>query len=107
MVFRVVQESLVNCRRHAQASTVQVILSYNPAESRQLRLTILDNGVGLAGHVLNPASKKAISALSWDGHLGVMGIRDRVMDLGGTVMWQSRHTKPAFNGTKLVVVLPI
>jgi signal transduction histidine kinase len=107
VIFRVVQESLTNSRRHAQASTVQVILSYNPPEDRQVRLTISDNGQGLPKEITNISTPHQSIKKHSGGHLGLIGILDRVVDIGGKATWFSRHTKPAFNGTKLVVVLPV
>ncbi|MEB3206980.1 MAG: ATP-binding protein [Vampirovibrionales bacterium] len=111
VIFRVVQESLTNCRRHAKASSVQVILSYNPPEDHQARLTIIDNGQGLPKTITEFVSKdaaiKTSSAHPTGDHLGLIGILDRVTDLGGKATWHSRHSKPAFSGTKLVVVLPL
>jgi signal transduction histidine kinase len=111
VIFRVVQESLTNCRRHAQASAMQVILSYNPPEDHQVRLTIMDNGQGLPKPITELFSRdssiKAVSSNAIADHLGLIGIHDRVSDLGGKIAWHSRHSKPAFSGTKLVAVLPI
>lgn len=46
VIYRVVQEALTNVVRHAAATTVEVVLA-NEADG--LRVTISDNGTGLAG----------------------------------------------------------
>jgi two-component system CheB/CheR fusion protein len=67
--FRIFQEALTNVARHAQATEVQVTL-----EARQgaLQLQVRDNGLGIA-----PA------ALAGQGSLGLMGMRERALQVGG------------------------
>ena len=70
-LFRVVQESLTNIRKHARATKVLVRLR---VEGDQVDLTVLDNGVG----------EQSAS----DGHqagFGLVGVRERVELIGGTV----------------------
>jgi len=68
VIYRVVQEALTNVARHAEARQVRVGLR---AEPRQLRLTVEDDGRGLAGE---PTP-----------HLGLLGMRERITALGGTL----------------------
>ncbi len=68
VIYRVVQEALTNVARHAEARQVRVGLR---AEERQLRLTVEDDGRGLAGE---PTP-----------HLGLRGMRERITALGGTL----------------------
>ncbi len=68
VIYRVVQEALTNVARHAEARQVRVGLS---AEGSQLRITVEDDGRGLAGE---PTP-----------HLGLLGMRERVTALGGTL----------------------
>ncbi len=70
-LFRVLQESLTNIMRHADASEVQVALS---EESGALRLRVRDNGRGLAPE----------AATGGGGH-GLVGMRERVAALGGRI----------------------
>jgi signal transduction histidine kinase len=67
VVYRVLQESLSNIVRHAQASEVSVGLC---RQEHSLSLTVRDNGVGLSP----PAGRR--------GH-GLRGIAQRVADAGG------------------------
>jgi signal transduction histidine kinase len=84
-VYRIAQEALSNVARHAQATHVQVALV---AQDGELRLDIEDDGIGIG----DPARTKG---------LGLIGIRERVRALGGTV---SILSPP---GTRLSVRLPL
>jgi signal transduction histidine kinase len=66
-LFRVAQEALTNVKRHAQAHHVRCALRYDPD---QVQVRIEDDGVGAA----SPA----------DG-FGLVGVRERVQAVGGTV----------------------
>ncbi|MGW0518665.1 sensor histidine kinase [Crossiella sp. NPDC003009] len=79
--YRVAQESLSNIRRHANARTVKITLSYRPDE---LVLAIRDDGQG-------PADSAA------DGGWGIMGMRERLALLGGAL-----HTSTPSGGGFLV-----
>lgn len=71
--FRVAQEALTNSLRHAKATALDVSLNY---EAPQLRLSIIDNGVGFdAGSYY--------SAQDHSKSLGLIGMRERVMANGG------------------------
>lgn len=70
-VLRVVEEGLRNIERHAQASTVEVIIDDNEDECM---VTVRDNGVGQAH----------IAGGSPDCH-GLRLLRERVQFLGGTL----------------------
>jgi signal transduction histidine kinase len=86
-VYRIVQEALTNCVRHAAASRIRVTVGRS---LQTLALSIEDDGVGI-----KPAGRKA--------GLGLRGIEERVRDLGGTVRIES---KPAA-GTSLTVRIPL
>jgi signal transduction histidine kinase len=66
-LFRVAQEALTNVRRHAQASCAALRLSYRPQE---VGLSVEDDGIG---------------ARATEGGFGLLGVRERVQLLGGTV----------------------
>lgn len=89
-LFRVVQEALNNVGKHAQAREVEVHLGL--ASPGQLRLRVLDNGVGM----LESDRRKA-------GSFGLMGMRERVRAFGGQMRLQSRPDQ----GTDLEVTLPL
>lgn len=67
MLFRILQESLSNVARHAQATEVKIALN---CSADQLTLEVQDNGIGMSG--------KRSSA-----GCGLVGIRDRVTAIGG------------------------
>jgi signal transduction histidine kinase len=86
-VYRVVQEAMTNCVRHAEAKNIQIRVT---ADGDQLRLSVSDDGVGL-----DPAHRRK--------GLGLRGIDERVKELQGT-MTISREAR---RGTTLVVRLPL
>jgi len=67
-IYRVVQEALTNVARHAAARRADVRLSVEPG---WVRVRIEDDGQGLRGEVTP--------------HLGLLGMRERVSALGGTL----------------------
>lgn len=85
-LYRLVQEALTNCARHAQARQVRVHLS---AEKSRVALTVEDDGVGFE------ASRRR--------GLGLIGMEERVRELGGRLVIES--TPGA--GTRLRAVLPL
>lgn len=86
-VYRVVQEAMTNCVRHARAQTIHVSVT---AHERQLNVWVIDDGVGL-----DPARRR-------DG-LGLRGIEERVKDLEGTVT----ISRAPGGGTTLAIRLPV
>ena len=87
--YRIVQEALTNCRRHAPGAAVDVTLEYRPTE---LRVLIRDDGPGDsgAGGDSGPA-----------GH-GLLGMRERAAAVGGRL-----RSGPSRSGGFLVeAVLP-
>jgi signal transduction histidine kinase len=69
--FRILQESLTNVARHSQATEVRVQLRMDESG---LRLLLQDNGRGLTPSEANRSRS-----------LGLLGMRERAMELGGTV----------------------
>lgn len=87
-VFRIVQESLTNIARHANASHAMVALEERDG---RLLLTIADDGRGLP-----PEAEEMPKSF------GILGIRERVSLLRGTVSIDSSPGR----GTHIEVVLP-
>ncbi len=77
-VVRIVQEALANARKHAQASTVRVLVS-GEAESGNCRILVEDDGVGFS----SPPREGAGS------HIGLSLLQDRALRLGGRVRVES------------------
>jgi signal transduction histidine kinase len=73
-LFRATQEALSNVARHAAATTVRVRLANGAG---RIALEITDDGRGL------PAGFD-LARVERDGHLGLVGMRERIAALGGT-----------------------
>jgi PAS domain S-box-containing protein len=88
-LYRTAQESLTNIARHAQASSVVMHLEH---DEEYLQLTVHDNGRGIE-----------LTEMSKRGSYGLMGIRERMHLMGGTLE-VSRHPT---QGTQLRVRVPL
>jgi signal transduction histidine kinase len=84
-VYRVAQEALSNVVRHAQATDTRVDLHFGD----QVVLTVTDNGRGM--------SSPAVVAAGSGGGLGLIGMRERVNLIGGSL--EVRACKP--HGTRV------
>jgi signal transduction histidine kinase/YHS domain-containing protein len=89
-LFRIVQETWSNIRRHAQARQADFTFNYSPDG---LVVTISDDGIGFAP----PTDEEAPN-----GHWGLRGIRERTELTGGTL----RVTSQPGRGTQIVVSIP-
>ena len=88
-IFRIVQEALTNIMRHAAASQVNVSLE---KKDDTLIVEVRDNGIGIMeGRIIDSKS------------LGLIGIRERVLLLGGEAVISG---KPG-EGTLVRVTLPV
>ncbi len=74
-LFRTVQEALTNATRHAEASRVEIDL--NKQADGTYSLTIRDNGKGF-----DPTTATT-------HHFGLIGMRERINSLGGTLVIDS------------------
>jgi len=92
-IFRIVQESLTNVRKHAAAQAVSVALEeiIHPDGTAGLRITVQDDGIGF-----NP------SEVSQE-RFGLEGIRQRSIVFGGQLQIQSGP----HGGTKIDIFLPL
>lgn len=88
-LFRVLQESLTNVARHAQASRVTVRLQHLPTE---MLLVVKDDGRGLPE-----------AATGGKKTYGLLGMQERVKLLGGTLDVSGSPGK----GTRIEVSLPL
>ena len=88
-LFRILQESLSNILRHAQATQVQVVLR---VERDWIWLSVGDNGVGLHAKGRHKP-----------GSFGLVGIEERINILGGTFDIHS----DLGSGTTIRVAVPI
>jgi signal transduction histidine kinase len=83
MLFRVLQESLTNVHRHAQATAVDVWLS---RRDHEVVLTIQDNGRGLPAGVMENFDAGMASGV------GLAGMRERLAEFGGQLHVESSHS---------------
>jgi signal transduction histidine kinase len=91
-VYRTIQEALTNVSRHAHAATCRVFVQ---RLSSSLVVTVEDDGKGFE-------PRRTASEPRHDG-VGLVGIRERVVDLGGTMRLESAGGK----GTRLTIELPL
>jgi PAS domain S-box-containing protein len=87
-VFRVLQESLTNVARHAQASRVEVVLK---GSDQHVELRVHDNGMGISS-----------AAASGTKTLGMLGMRERAAMLGGKFILESERGA----GTSIMMTIP-
>src|SRR3989449_1287534 len=86
-LYRVVQEALTNCARHAQATTIQIAME---RRNGSVCLSIRDDGIGF-----DTGRARA--------GLGLVGIEERVKKLGGSLAVSSWPNR----GTLLSVEIPL
>ena len=88
MLFRLLQEALLNIRKHAGAANVEVSLRACPS---QVELVIADDGEGF-----DPGEVPV-------GHYGLMTMRERAAGAGGELRIESGSGR---RGTRIRVLLP-
>jgi PAS domain S-box-containing protein len=91
--FRIYQESLANIVRHARATEVTIRLS---STDGQVALEIQDNGVGFG-------VPSDWLELARQGHLGLVGMRERAEAAGGSLTVVSQPGQ----GTCIEIVIPV
>ena len=88
-IFRILQETLTNAARHADATEVNILLQ---KKNNRAELHVVDNGKGITEEQLsNPKS------------FGLLGIRERVTIFGGTITITGVPGK----GTTVTVSIPV
>ncbi len=90
VIFRVVQEALNNCVKHAHATVVQISFE---ADEQALTMTVADNGRGF------PAAEKLRNA---GGRLGLLGMKERARLVGGNFAIESTTGR----GTRVRLTIP-
>lgn len=88
-LFRIFQEALTNAARHSKADSIQVSCL---EEGQFLILKIQDNGIGIDPKKMNQSKS-----------LGLIGMRERAVVLGGEVSITAGSEK----GTSVIVKIPI
>jgi signal transduction histidine kinase len=87
-IYRVVQEALTNCVRHARATAIAVVIH---AREEVIDVSVSDDGIGL-----DPSRRAA--------GFGLRGIEERVRELGGNITLLSAAGQGATLSIKLPVV---
>jgi signal transduction histidine kinase len=85
---QVIQESLTNVQKHAQANQTSVVINF---KRYKVRAMIKDDGIGFN---LKKSQK--------EGHFGLQGMQERLDMIGGKLTIRS---KPE-NGTEVIIVIP-
>jgi PAS domain S-box-containing protein len=94
VLYRMLQEAVNNIVKHARAEHISILLTYSHPK---LILSIKDDGVGF---------EQTGNMLPWDGKkpgIGLLGIRERVRSVGGTIDIRSIKGK----GTVIRAELPV
>ncbi len=92
-VYRLVQESLSNVARHAEASMVQITLDFQPDH---LEVKVEDDGLGFS-------PPDPIDDLAAAGHYGLIGMKERADAIGGRLSIMSAHR----SGTTIQLTVPV
>jgi signal transduction histidine kinase len=87
----VAREALVNAFHHAQARTIEATLVYR---TRELRLHVCDDGLGIPPQVLEAGGRP--------DHWGLPGMRERAAQMGARVSITSRLGA----GTRVELTIP-
>jgi signal transduction histidine kinase len=85
VVYRFIQEALTNAYRHGEATLIDVAVWKHQNE---LRVRVSDNGHGVT---------------SLREGFGIIGVRERLSELGGQVGWRSEYGK----GFDIAIVVPL
>ncbi|MFQ6122009.1 MAG: GAF domain-containing protein [Dehalococcoidales bacterium] len=94
ILFRVVQEAVYNIAKHAQAKIAEVSLHF---EKNAIRVCVRDDGKGFD-------VGEAISSKARPRGLGLLGMKERVELVNGTLSIQSN---PSGGGTELNIKIPL
>jgi len=90
-LYRVAQEGVTNVLRHSKATQCSLVLIRNRSS---VTLLIEDNGIGFDPDRIEPTSERG---------LGILGMRERVLDCGGSFDLESAPTK----GTTVRAKIPL
>jgi signal transduction histidine kinase len=91
-IFRAAQEAINNAEQHAGARHITVKLSYTAST---VTLEVCDDGAGFQ-------IPQQLQEFAVRGHYGLLGIRERMLDLGGQLHLTSELTL----GTRVSVTVP-
>jgi PAS domain S-box-containing protein len=92
MVFRLVQESLINIHRHSASKTADIRIA---REAESVRIEVRDQGKGIRPEELEKMRKGGSG-------VGIRGMRERVAQFGGEL-----HIDSSPAGTHVSVTIPV
>jgi len=92
-IYRIVQEALTNIAKYAQAKRVDISLE---KKDSMLITQVKDNGKGFT-------LKTSVSGENYYQGSGILGMKERIYNLGGTFHIESKQGM----GTKLLVKIPL
>jgi signal transduction histidine kinase len=90
-IFRITGEALRNAFHHSHARRIEVEIGY---DTRQLRIRVRDDGIGIDASVLSQEGRP--------GHFGLRGMRERTKGFGGQLEVWSEHGA----GTEVELTVP-
>ena len=92
-LFRSAQEGITNVLRHARATRLRVTIEISGDE---VRLTVDDDGIG-------PPPRAVLAEQERSGHVGLVGMRERMAALGGSIRLESSP----LGGTRLIAIVHV
>ena len=87
-IFRIIQETMTNIIRHANAKTVYISLK---EINGTVKLKVIDDGVGITNQQINSFNS-----------FGIMSIKERIIKFNGKVQIKGIKNK----GTKIILTIP-
>lgn len=94
-IYRIVQESFMNIKKHAKASEVTVLFK----QDKKLKLIITDDGCGMDEGLVNAINNGSFTNIR-TVHFGIRNIIERVQLLGGSLIYRSEQDC----GTQIIIV---
>ncbi len=91
-IYRILQETLNNIKKHAQATEVSVSAEFT---EKEIVLTVQDNGRGFE-------VPETLTDFASSGSFGIMGLQERAELFGGSLTLQSQ----SYEGTTVRLVMP-
>ncbi|MFD2369567.1 sensor histidine kinase [Brevibacillus sp. GCM10020057] len=88
-IYRMVEEATVNVVKHAQARVLSVSVE---ASSLQVKVRVHDDGIGFVADAKTTEDKR----------YGVVGMRERIAQVGGTFHIRSKPNE----GTEIIAIIP-
>jgi signal transduction histidine kinase len=89
-LFAATREAVRNAVAHGKPKSVNVAVSYSPDN---VRIEVVDDGIGF-----EPGTPRIST-----GHYGLLGMRERMEHLGGSLRLLSDHSR----GTRVIAELPL